>query len=151
MICFYRRTVTNKMTGQNVVLSKEDLSLIQNLQGSKHPDSSTENYEVNYQLIKQIWYYNELHLKTQEPSMCTWSQYLFSKKKIKPKKCNVLYQLLLSLDVKDTNILLNPFSALDWLLHPWENDSPSHKSPSAQKKLHSLQVGKTQGEDILRP
>ncbi|XP_022342098.2 ribosome biogenesis protein bop1-A-like [Crassostrea virginica] len=41
----YWRTVTNKMTGQNVVLSKEDLSLIQNLQGSKHPDSSTENYE----------------------------------------------------------------------------------------------------------
>ncbi|XP_061197281.1 ribosome biogenesis protein bop1-A-like [Saccostrea echinata] len=41
----YWRTVTNKMTGQNVVLGKEDLNLIQNLQGSKHPDSTAENYE----------------------------------------------------------------------------------------------------------
>lgn len=41
----YWRTVTNKMTGQNVVLSKEDLGLIQNLQSSKHPDSMAENYQ----------------------------------------------------------------------------------------------------------
>ncbi|XP_056008764.1 ribosome biogenesis protein bop1-A-like [Ostrea edulis] len=41
----YWRTVTNKMTGQNVVLGKDDLSLIHSLQASKHPDPSTENYE----------------------------------------------------------------------------------------------------------
>jgi len=43
----YRRTVFNKLTGQNIVLSKEDVELIQNLQRKRHPTVGKEElYEV---------------------------------------------------------------------------------------------------------
>ena len=45
-IVFFRRTVTNKMTGQNVKLAKEDLNLIENLMLQRTPGGSQETYEV---------------------------------------------------------------------------------------------------------
>ncbi|OWF53508.1 Ribosome biogenesis protein bop1 [Mizuhopecten yessoensis] len=41
----YWRTVTNKMTGQSVVLSKEDLATIKRLQMGKHPKGVENQYE----------------------------------------------------------------------------------------------------------
>lgn len=41
----YWRTVTNKMTGQNVKLTKEDLNLIENLMLHRTPGGSQETYE----------------------------------------------------------------------------------------------------------
>ncbi|XP_033753788.1 ribosome biogenesis protein bop1-like [Pecten maximus] len=41
----YWRTVTNKMTGQNVVLSEEDLKIIKRLQKGKHPKGVENQYE----------------------------------------------------------------------------------------------------------
>ncbi|KAL3859579.1 hypothetical protein ACJMK2_009795 [Sinanodonta woodiana] len=40
----YWRTVTNKLTGQSVILSKEDVELIQRLQEKKHPSAQNEMY-----------------------------------------------------------------------------------------------------------
>lgn len=44
----FRRTVTNKMTGQNVVLTKDDVGLIENLMLQKTPGGTGETYEVSY-------------------------------------------------------------------------------------------------------
>ncbi|XP_064610704.1 ribosome biogenesis protein bop1-like [Liolophura sinensis] len=41
----YWRTVTNEMTGQDILLSEEDLRTIQRIQAGKYPSSSTETYE----------------------------------------------------------------------------------------------------------
>ncbi|XP_046381046.2 ribosome biogenesis protein bop1-B-like [Haliotis rufescens] len=41
----YWRTVTNKLTGQNVVLSKEDLDLINNIQRSRNPMGSETMFQ----------------------------------------------------------------------------------------------------------
>lgn len=41
----YWRTVTNKMTGQNVKLTKEDLNLIENLMLQRTPGGAQETYE----------------------------------------------------------------------------------------------------------
>ncbi|XP_052230147.1 ribosome biogenesis protein bop1-B-like [Dreissena polymorpha] len=38
----YWRTVHNRLTGQNIVLSEEDVQLVQNLLGKTHPTQSTE-------------------------------------------------------------------------------------------------------------
>ena len=46
---FIRRTVTNKMTGQNVLLTKEDTKMIQQIYGKKHPTASGEElYAVSW-------------------------------------------------------------------------------------------------------
>ncbi|XP_060594341.1 ribosome biogenesis protein bop1-B-like [Ruditapes philippinarum] len=43
----YWRTVHNKLTGQKIVLSKEDIQLIQNIQKKQHPTESTdEQYQA---------------------------------------------------------------------------------------------------------
>ncbi|XP_045192992.2 ribosome biogenesis protein bop1-like [Mercenaria mercenaria] len=43
----YWRTVHNKLTGQKIVLSKDDLQLVQNLQKKQHPTQSTdEQYQA---------------------------------------------------------------------------------------------------------
>lgn len=41
----YRRTVYDPQTGQDVVLSNEDVELIKNVMGSKIPDGSYNPYE----------------------------------------------------------------------------------------------------------
>ena len=40
---YFRRTVTNKMTGQNVLLTKEDTKMIQQIYGKKHPTAAGED------------------------------------------------------------------------------------------------------------
>ena len=42
----YWRTVRDKITGREVVLSDEQIDMIQTLQKSKFPVSSTDPYEV---------------------------------------------------------------------------------------------------------
>ena len=42
----YWRTVRDKVTGREVILSDEQLDLIQNLQKSKFPAATTDPYEV---------------------------------------------------------------------------------------------------------
>ncbi|XP_069114519.1 ribosome biogenesis protein bop1-like [Argopecten irradians] len=50
----YWRTVTNKMTGQNVVLSEEDLQTIKRLQKGKHPKGVENQYEVCNTVLPSI-------------------------------------------------------------------------------------------------
>lgn len=43
-----RRTVKDKSTGQDVVLTDEDVDLIQRLQKGQFPSSTTDPYEVGW-------------------------------------------------------------------------------------------------------
>lgn len=57
---YFRRTVRDLQTGQDVVLSDKDVELIQRIESSKIPDSTYEDYAVFFLILitvclKFIW------------------------------------------------------------------------------------------------
>lgn len=63
---YYRRTVRDLQTGQDVVLSDKDVELIQRIESSKIPDSTYEEYAVKqfvlYLSILVIVYLYEMYI-----------------------------------------------------------------------------------------
>jgi len=51
----FRRTVKDKQTGQNVVLSDKDFDFIQRLQSGKIPDADFDAFKVICQCLKLDW------------------------------------------------------------------------------------------------
>ena len=48
-IIINRRTITDKITGKEIVLTDDDIDLIERIQASQYPDKSFDPYEVtNY-------------------------------------------------------------------------------------------------------
>ena len=53
----YWRTVQNKFTGKDVVLSDQQLDMIQRIQKAEYPDTNYNPYEVGVGVWVRVWAY----------------------------------------------------------------------------------------------
>lgn len=59
---YFRRTVRDLQTGQDVVLSDKDVELIQRIESSKIPDSTFEEYAVRHWIFFTLFYFHVYNL-----------------------------------------------------------------------------------------
>lgn len=55
-ICLYRRTVKDPQTGQDVILSDNDVDLIRRLESQKIPDEAFDEYAVSVFKILKLFH-----------------------------------------------------------------------------------------------